>query len=71
MTNPLEQEETATQVLVNTAMMEAPLLIGGVAAYFITGSWIWLVVGIALGGLLWIPAFSKLKRIQERDDASR
>lgn len=70
MTNPLEKQETAASVIVKTALMEAPFLILGVIAWLMTGQWFWIIVGIALGGFLWIPALKKLKQIEERDNAS-
>lgn len=70
MANPLEKEETAQSVLIKTALMEAPLLVGGFVGWFLTGQWTWLVIGIVLGGAVWIPALLKLKRIGERSNAS-
>lgn len=70
MSNPLEKQESAESILIKTALMEAPLLVGGFAAWFLTGQWIWLIAGIVLGGAMWIPALSKLKRIGERSNAS-
>jgi hypothetical protein len=70
MSNPLEKEETAQSILIKTALMEAPFLLGGFAAWFLTDQWIWLIAGIVLGGAMWIPALSKLKRIGERSNAS-
>lgn len=70
MQNSLEDEKTAFDVITKTALIEVPFIFGGVIAWFLTGQWIWLVVGVGIGGALWIPAMSKLKRIQERDNAA-
>lgn len=48
--------------LLQAALLDAVCVVGGVALYLLTGSWIWLVAGALLGAGFILPALIKLMR---------
>ena len=67
-----EKKETPDQVLLRAALLEAPILVAGVLAYFFTSNWIWPVLAMIAGSAIILPAVFKAQKLQqERDNASR
>jgi hypothetical protein len=55
--------------LVLAGILEALCFVAGLVAFFATGKWIWIVIGIVAGLGFSIPAL--IKYFRERDRASR
>jgi hypothetical protein len=55
--------------LVLAGILEALCFAAGLVAFFATGKWIWIVIGIVAGLGFSIPAL--IKYFRERDRASR
>jgi hypothetical protein len=69
----LSPKKAAGAKLLLAAFCEGAAIIAGILAYSLTGSWIWLAIGV-LGGLgFTLPAIIAFVRasMEERDRASR
>ncbi len=69
---PFEKKENTGKILLFAMLAEAPILLGGFYMYWTTKNAIWLFIAAIAGSVLFIiPALLRVKRIKERDDASR
>jgi hypothetical protein len=67
-----EQKEDTGKILIYAMVAEVPILVGGLYQYMVTQNALWLAGAAALGAVVFIiPAILRVKRIQERDNASR
>ncbi len=66
-----EKKEDPAKILIKAAIIEAPVLILGVVLFLMTGNLVWIIGAAVLGGAIMIPAVLRVKKIQERDNASR
>lgn len=58
--------------LLRAGIFESLCFIAGVAGFFATGKWIWILMGVLAGLGFSVPAIIKLVReAKERDRASR
>ncbi|HPN07477.1 MAG TPA: hypothetical protein PK050_16830 [Hyphomonadaceae bacterium] len=71
--NESSPKKVAAKKLMFAAFLEGLAIIAGILAYALTGSWVWLAIGV-LGGLgFTLPAIIVFIRasMEERDRASR
>lgn len=67
-----EKKETPQQVIVRAAILEAPVLIAGVVAFYFTSNWVWFFLATLVGAAIIVPAIFKAHKLQqEQDNASR
>ncbi len=73
MTDQPSAKKAAARKLLFAALLEALALAAGLIAYFLTGSWIWIVIGLLAGLGFSLPAVIVFVRasMEERDRASR
>ncbi len=67
-----EKKENSGKIFMIAALAELPILAGGAYQYFVTGNPAWLIGALVVGGVFIIgPAVIRVKKIQERENASR
>ncbi len=66
-----EMRESPSKVLMRAMMIEMPVLAAGFLASFSTGNWLWLAAAAVIGTAIMLSALLKVKKIQERGNASR
>lgn len=67
-----EKKEDPGKIFVMAALAELPILAGGAYQFYVTKNPIWLIGAVIVGGvLIMIPAVLRVKKIQERENASR
>ena len=73
MSEPPSAKKVAAKKLLMACFLEALAILAGIIAYSLTGSWLWIAIGV-LGGLGFsLPAVIVFIRasMEERDRASR
>ncbi|MCF6329411.1 MAG: hypothetical protein L3J02_06395 [Henriciella sp.] len=66
-----EMRESSSKVLLRAMMIEMPVLAAGFLAFFSTGNGVWLAVAAMVGSAIMLSAVFKVKKLRERDNASR
>ena len=66
-------KQVAAKKLMLAAFLEGVAIIAGLIAYFLTGSWVWIAIGVLAGLGFSLPAVIVFVRAtkEERDRASR
>ena len=58
--------------LISAGIKEAGCVLAGVAAYFATSNWLWILIGVVAGAGFSLPAIIRLMRARKQaDHASR
>jgi hypothetical protein len=67
-----EKSDNIAQIFLTMAILDGVILLAGVYQYLQTNNLLWIVGAVVLSSvLIVIPAIMRVKRQQERDDASR
>ncbi len=65
-----EMKQSPAKILLHAAMIEMPVLAAGFLASSSTGNWLWLAAAAGIGAAIMLLATFKIKKLQERDNAS-
>ena len=73
MTDQPSAKKVAAKKLLLAGFLEAVAIVAGLIAYFLTGSWIWIAIGVLAGMGFSLPAVIVFVRasMEERKRASR
>lgn len=67
-----EKSDNIGQIFLSMAILDGVILVAGVYQYFQTNNPLWIVGAVVLSSVfIVIPAIMRVKKQQERDDASR
>jgi len=70
MPDPLVNKPSAAELILKAALIEGPLLLGGIFLYLRTNNLLWIFGAMALGACFMLPAILRAAKTEEHDDAS-